>query len=113
MMLASSPALDDEASRPQRVRQHRRRLNSCARASQPTCAMKMTKTRTVSCDTFWQQVPGRVFRYFDVRAHAEAFVAGSIFVSTLERCRRIEDPKRVDAGEATLHYSSGSHRGRG
>jgi hypothetical protein len=48
-----------------------------------------------------------VYRYFDVERYADAFVLGDILISTLETCRRYEDPQRGDPHEGYQHYSTG------
>lgn len=48
-----------------------------------------------------------VYRYFDDEGHADAFVFGDIFISTLETCRRYEDPQRGDPHEGYQQYSTG------
>lgn len=48
-----------------------------------------------------------IYRSFDSEEYADNFVAGNIWLSTLERCRQYEDPLQGDSGEATHLYSSG------
>jgi hypothetical protein len=48
-----------------------------------------------------------VYRYFDNEEHAEAFVRGDIFVSTLKRCREYEDPLQGDREEGFERYNTG------
>jgi len=52
--------------------------------------------------------PKIAFRAFDDRAHAIAFCRGHIRLSTLTRCRAIEDVQRRDVGEGEIRWQSGS-----
>lgn len=49
-----------------------------------------------------------VFRAFPHELWADAFADGRIWLSTLETCRRIEDPARADPEEAREIYNSGA-----
>lgn len=55
----------------------------------------------------------KLYRFLDVEEHANNFAKGQIFVSTLNRCREHEDPKRRDSGEAIHMYNSGAWTGDG
>lgn len=48
--------------------------------------------------------PRRIFRFFKEPAHADALACGRVWISTLECCRRYEDPKQGDPEEATHRY---------
>lgn len=48
-----------------------------------------------------------VFRFFHDPSHADALVAGNVWISTLESCRRFEDPKQGDPEEGFQRYNSG------
>jgi hypothetical protein len=54
---------------------------------------------------------GPLYRAFEKRCDAEALVAGRVWVSTLSKCKAIEDPVRQDAGEGMLLYESGEISG--
>lgn len=51
--------------------------------------------------------PAVLYRFFQHDWEAECLVAGRVWVTTLETCRRFEDAERGDAGEGTLQYNSG------
>jgi hypothetical protein len=53
------------------------------------------------------KMPPRVYRYFDRAVYANDFTRGEVYISTLERCRTLENSNRLDAGEATESYASG------
>jgi len=48
--------------------------------------------------------PSRVYRYFDKEEFADGLCEGRLRLSTLARCRTIEDKERNDAAEATHRY---------
>jgi hypothetical protein len=50
-----------------------------------------------------------VYRFFNESKHAEDFVRGKIWISTLETCRKYEDPRQGDPGEGSIIYHSGSY----
>jgi hypothetical protein len=58
-------------------------------------------------------VPRVIYRFFDDPSHADALVAGRVWLSTLEWCRRCEEPERGDSGEGTQIYQSGTVSGTG
>lgn len=47
---------------------------------------------------------GSVYRFFEEYEHAQAFLKGDIWISTLEVCRKYENAAQGDAGEGTLHH---------
>jgi hypothetical protein len=49
----------------------------------------------------------RLYRRFDLLEHAQDFVAGHIYVSTLEKCRNSEDHVRRDEGEGRTQVETG------
>jgi len=53
----------------------------------------------------WTNEP--VYRFFPQHEWAENFCAGSIRVSTLDACRKLEDKNRRDEKEGYLQYNSG------
>ena len=55
----------------------------------------------------------KVYRYFHEETHADAFMKGQVRVSTLNICRRYENPMQGDKDEACLLYYSQSTMGRG
>lgn len=50
----------------------------------------------------------RLYRIFERPEYANAFCAGEVWLSSLEKCRNTEDGIRKDAGEGTLEYNSGT-----
>src|SRR4051812_31281980 len=54
------------------------------------------------------RTPERVYRFFQEEQHADALVDGLVWLSTLEECRRYEDPARGDRDEGTLTYNTGT-----
>ena len=54
---------------------------------------------------------GPLYRAFRERWQAEALVAGRVWITTLNECRRMEDPLRRDGSEGTLRYESGEISG--
>lgn len=54
-----------------------------------------------------------LYRYFDERIYAEAFLRGEIWISTLGSCRKAESEERRDVGEGTMEYRSGTIAGNG
>lgn len=52
-----------------------------------------------------------IYRFFDEEYHADALVSGDVWVSTLETCRKYEDDRQGDIGEAKHTYNSGSSFG--
>ncbi|MCP6036931.1 hypothetical protein NL368_26675, partial [Klebsiella pneumoniae] len=51
--------------------------------------------------------PLKVYRFFKEKSHAEALCNGDVWLSTIETCRRYEDPLQGDPNEAIQTYSSG------
>lgn len=51
-----------------------------------------------------------LYRFFLESGHADAFVNGKVWISTLEECRRHEEAKG-DSGEGTIRYESGHIEG--
>jgi hypothetical protein len=51
---------------------------------------------------------GPVYRFFDAPEYADALAAGRVWISTLDTCRRYEDPRQGDSGEAHESYISGA-----
>jgi hypothetical protein len=51
-----------------------------------------------------RQPPPVLYRYFDVEQYADAFCEGTVMISTLGRCRAIEDLARRDPGEGNGSY---------
>lgn len=49
----------------------------------------------------------KVYRFFKEKCHAEALCNGDVWLSTIETCRRYEDPLQGDPDEAIQNYSSG------
>lgn len=49
-----------------------------------------------------------VYRYFDNAKYADDFANGLIYISTLDACRRHEDPLRGDPNEGHESFSTGS-----
>src|SRR5687767_3688553 len=58
----------------------------------------------------WVYVPSGdvLYRYLDTAEHAQAFVKGKIFISTLQRCRLAEDGLRRDEQEGSVIYAPGN-----
>ena len=54
-----------------------------------------------------------LFRFLREESHAEALVAGCVWVSTLGICRAYEDMERGDPGEGSLGYSISKAAGDG
>jgi hypothetical protein len=54
---------------------------------------------------------GPLYRAFQERWQAEALVSGRVWITTLNECRRMEDPLRRDGGEGKLLYRSGEISG--
>lgn len=52
-------------------------------------------------------VSGPLYRCFEKREYAEALAGGSVWITTLSECRRIEPP-RGDPNEALINYESGA-----
>ena len=48
-----------------------------------------------------------LYRRLKSREHAEAFLDGRIFITTLQRCRTVEDAVRRDGGEGRLQHNTG------
>ena len=48
-----------------------------------------------------------VYRFFPEKWQAESLCQGNVWISTLETCRKYEDPLQGDLGEATHTYKSG------
>nr|WP_306287585.1 hypothetical protein [Pseudoalteromonas sp. WY3] len=48
-----------------------------------------------------------VYRFFPEKWQAESLCQGNVWISTLETCRKYEDPLQGDLGEATQTYKSG------
>ena len=48
-----------------------------------------------------------VYRFFNDPSHADALAAGKVWLSTLETCRRYEDPRQGDPEEGFVTYNSG------
>ena len=51
--------------------------------------------------------PLKVYRFFKEKSHAEALCNGDVWLSTIETCRRYEDPLQGDPDEAIQTYNSG------
>lgn len=52
-------------------------------------------------------IPLKVYRFFKEKSHAEALCNGDVWLSTIETCRRYEDPLQGDPDEAIQTYNSG------
>lgn len=50
---------------------------------------------------------GPVYRFFTEESHAEDFIRGKVYLSTLEKCRNYEDSERGDKQEGHQTYLSG------
>jgi len=48
-----------------------------------------------------------VYRFFNDSSHADALADGKVWLSTLETCRRYEDPKQGDPEEGSVTNNSG------
>ncbi|QKJ65627.1 hypothetical protein HQN60_02100 [Deefgea piscis] len=59
--------------------------------------------RLISLDNF----NGAVYRFFPEEWQADELCNGNIWISTLESCRKYEDPSQGDSHEATQTYQSG------
>lgn len=64
------------------------------------------RTSTIQCIEL-NESPRSVFRFLKRKDHAEQFMDGEIYLTTLEECRRYEESGRGDPGEATQTYFSG------
>lgn len=53
-----------------------------------------------------------LYRTFPKAEYADDFMKGKVFISTLKRCREMEDKIRQDPGEGTMTYHSGVIDGR-
>lgn len=56
-------------------------------------------------------LPASAYRYFPTLERAEQFLAGSVEISTLVRCRNTEDLARGDPTEGTTRYHTGVAQG--
>ncbi|HDZ1026282.1 TPA: hypothetical protein RRU22_003058 [Klebsiella pneumoniae] len=66
-----------------------------------------------SNETFLKDLSKPVYRFFKEKIHAEALCEGRVWLSTLETCRKYEDPLQGDKGEALHTYSVENIRGDG
>lgn len=57
---------------------------------------------------FIDSFQGKVYRFFKEKWQADALVQGSVFLSTLKRCRDYEDEEQGDAKEANETYHTGN-----
>lgn len=54
-----------------------------------------------------------VYRFFKEESHADALCRGDVWISTLNECRKYEDPLQGDPEEAVHTYTSGFISGNG
>lgn len=55
-------------------------------------------------------IPKKIFRFLSNENYADQFAMGNIRISTLETCRRYEDPLQGDAGEGSSVYRGGTYK---
>jgi hypothetical protein len=79
------------------------------RKSEPSAHAASTEPPVSACEVVCidKTPPAVVYRFFQHEREAECLASGSVWVTTLETCRRFEGAERGDAGEGTLQYNSG------